>query len=61
MTVDGRTVVDRFARDGSGLISGLRAAAGLIELPEPVTAVRRGEIVAYIPFAEFGIDGFRGA
>ena len=28
--------VDKFARDGSGLISGLRAADGLIEIPEDV-------------------------
>src|SRR5262245_43147808 len=49
--------VDKFARDGSGLISGLRAADGLIDIPEDVPAVKVGDLVAFIPFAEFGIVG----
>jgi molybdopterin molybdotransferase len=49
--------VDKFARDGSGLISGLRAADGLIDIPEDVAEVREGDLVAFIPFAEFGIVG----
>ncbi len=49
--------VDKFARDGSGLISGLRAADGLIDVPEDVARVSRGDAVAFIPFAEFGILG----
>ena len=49
--------VDKFARDGSGLISGLRAADGLIDIPEDVTEVKPGDTVAFIPFAEFGIVG----
>jgi molybdopterin molybdotransferase len=49
--------VDKFARDGSGLISGLRAADGLIEIPENVTEVKPGDRVAFIPFSEFGIAG----
>jgi molybdopterin molybdotransferase len=47
--------VDKFARDGSGLISGLRAADGLIDIPENVAEVRPGDSVAFIPFSEFGI------
>jgi molybdopterin molybdotransferase len=47
--------VAKFARDGSGLISGLRAADGLIEIPEDVPQVKRGDVVAFIPFTEFGI------
>ena len=47
--------VDKFARDGSGLISGLRAADGLIDIPEDVAEVKPGDLVAFIPFAEFGI------
>ena len=35
--------VEKFARDGSGLISGLRAADGLIEVDEDVPAIRRGD------------------
>ena len=49
--------VDKFARDGSGLISGLRAADGLIDIPEDVAEVKAGDRVAFIPFAEFGIVG----
>jgi molybdopterin molybdotransferase len=49
--------VDKFARDGSGLISGLRAADGLIDIPEDVAEVTPGDLVAFIPFAEFGIVG----
>jgi len=49
--------VDKFARDGSGLISGLRAAHGLIDIPEEVPEVKPGDLVAFIPFAEFGIVG----
>ena len=49
--------VDKFARDGSGLISGLRAADGLIDIPEDVPEVKPGDPVAFIPFTEFGISG----
>jgi len=49
--------VDKFARDGSGLISGLRAADGLIDIAEEVAEVRPGDLVSFIPFAEFGIVG----
>ncbi len=52
---DGRLAVGKFARDGSGLISGLREADGLIEIPEEVPEVREGDPVAFIPFTEFGI------
>ncbi len=47
--------VNKFARDGSGLISGLREATGLIEVTEEVSKVRKGDLVAFIPFTEFGI------
>jgi molybdopterin molybdotransferase len=47
--------VDKFARDGSGLISGLREADGLIDIPEDVAEVKPGDQVAFIPFSEFGI------
>jgi molybdopterin molybdotransferase len=45
----------KFGRDGSGLISGLRQATGLIEVPEDVTDVFEGELVSFIPFTEFGL------
>ena len=47
--------VVKFPRDGSGLISGLRAADGLIEIPEDMAEVNWGDPVAFLPFAEFGI------
>lgn len=47
--------VDKFARDGSGLISGLRAADGLIDIGEDIAAVEPGQLVDFLPFSEFGI------
>jgi molybdopterin molybdotransferase len=51
----GGWAVVKFPRDGSGLISGLRAADGLIEIPEDVPEVKWGDPVAFMPFSEFGI------
>lgn len=48
--------LQKFARDGSGLISGLRQATGLIEVKEEVTDVGEGDVLDFIPFTEFGID-----
>jgi molybdopterin molybdotransferase len=48
--------VEKFDRDGSGLISGLRAGDGLIEIPEEHGGVKQGELVPFIPFSEFGIQ-----
>jgi molybdopterin molybdotransferase len=53
-TADG-VVVEKFPRDGSGLISGLRAANGLIDIGEDVARVDVGQLVDFIPFSEFGI------
>lgn len=47
--------VEKFARDGSGLITSLRVADGLIDIPEGNTGVQPGDRVAFIPFTEFGI------
>ncbi len=52
---NGTLLIDKFARDGSGLISSLREADGLIEIPEEITKVDKGESVAFIPFSQFGI------
>lgn len=52
---NGVLAAGKFARDGSGLITGLREADGLIEVGEDVTAVSEGDIVSFIPFTEFGI------
>ena len=45
----------KFDRDGSGLISGLRQAMGLIEVPEDVASVQQGDLLNFLPFSEFGI------
>lgn len=45
--------VRRFARDGSGLITSLREADGLIELPEELTELQAGTPVDFIPFTSF--------
>jgi molybdopterin molybdotransferase len=52
--LDGVMAVDKFKRDGSGLISGLRAADGLIEIPEDLPHVRPGDLVTFIPFSAYG-------
>jgi molybdopterin molybdotransferase len=52
---DGRPTVQKFPRDGSGLITSLRAADGLIEISEDVASVRRGDPVTFLPFSGFGI------
>lgn len=46
--------VRKYQRDGSGLITSLREADGLIEIPEEVEAIRKGDPVRFIPFSEFG-------
>ena len=52
---DGRLSVVKFARDGSGLISSMREADGLIEVGEDVSEVSEGDVVGFIPFTEFGL------
>jgi molybdopterin molybdotransferase len=47
--------VQKFARDGSGLITSLREADGLIEIGEDVPAVARGDLVTFLPFPALGI------
>lgn len=51
----GQTVAHKFMRDGSGLITGLREADGLIEIPEDVTKISQGDLVRFLPFSGFGI------
>jgi molybdopterin molybdotransferase len=51
---NGALAVEKFPRDGSGLISGLRAADGLIDIPEDHGDVAEGDLVDVIPFTEFG-------
>lgn len=51
----GRLTVKKFPRDGSGLITSLREADGLIELPEEMDSLALGQPVDFIPFSAFGI------
>jgi molybdopterin molybdotransferase len=46
--------VAKFERDGSGLISSLREADCLIDVPEELPAVELGDPIGVIPFAEYG-------
>ncbi|MCT4656292.1 MAG: molybdopterin molybdotransferase MoeA [Cohaesibacter sp.] len=52
---DGTVSIDKYARDGSGLISSLRKADGLIEIPEETTSVTKGEMVSFLPFSQLDI------
>ena len=47
--------VEIFASEGSGRISGLSWAEGLVELPDAALHVRPGDRVRYIPWSGFGI------
>lgn len=50
---EGRAEV--FASEGSGRISGLSWAEGLVELPEVAGEIKVGDMVRYIPFGSFGM------
>jgi len=52
---DGKIIVRKYGRDGSGLISSLRAASGLIEISENQARLDKGDSVNFIPFSAFGI------
>ncbi len=51
----GNVVVRKFARDGSGLITSLREADGLIVIEEETTRVDEGDLVQFVSFTDFGI------
>ncbi|WP_099825996.1 gephyrin-like molybdotransferase Glp [Oceaniglobus indicus] len=50
---EGRAEV--FASEGSGRISGLAWAEGLVELPEPAMTVAPGDPVRFLPYGSFGL------
>ena len=52
---DGRLWAERIAREGSGILTSLAEADGLVELAEPVTAVAAGDPVEFVPFSELGV------
>ena len=45
-----------FRSEGSGRISGLSWATGLVELPDAATTIRPGDPVRYLPFGSFGLS-----
>lgn len=47
--------VEIFMSEGSGRISGLSWASGLVELEDDAIEVKQGDMVRYIPYASFGI------
>lgn len=51
----GKPFLEKFARDGSGLITGLRVSDGLIEIPEEATSINKGDLLSFIPWSEFGL------
>ena len=55
MDESGNLRVQKFTRDGSGLISSLQFADGLIELDEATAEVNIGDPVSFIPLSEFGL------
>jgi molybdopterin molybdotransferase len=54
---DGRTWVTRIEREGSGILTSLTEADGLVELAEDQTRVERGDPVEFVPFSELGVLG----
>ncbi len=52
--IDAQGHAEVFASEGSGRISGLSWADGLVELEDGARHVRPGDPVRYIPFASFG-------
>jgi molybdopterin molybdotransferase len=52
--------VEKFERDGSGLITSLRVSDGLIEVSEDQGDVDPATVVSFIPFTEYGIGARRG-
>lgn len=51
--VDGQ--VEAFASEGSGRVSGLSWAGGLVELGDAAQTINHGDLVRFIPFESFGL------
>lgn len=49
--------VDVFKSEGSGRISGLSWATGLVELPDGAMDISTGDLVRFLPLAGFGLRG----
>ncbi|MEL6571708.1 MAG: gephyrin-like molybdotransferase Glp [Pseudomonadota bacterium] len=53
LTAEG--TIDTFPSEGSGRVSGLSWATGLVELPDAAAHISPGDTVRFLPFAEMGI------
>ncbi|MEL6167065.1 MAG: gephyrin-like molybdotransferase Glp [Pseudomonadota bacterium] len=53
--LDEKGQVAVFPSEGSGRITGLSWAEGLVELPDQAVEIRTGDPVTYIPFSAFGL------
>jgi molybdopterin molybdotransferase len=53
--LDAEGGVEVFPSEGSGRISGLAWASGLVELEDGPRTIRLGDPVRYLPFADFGL------
>ena len=49
---DGALSVQKFARQGAGIMSSLVDSHGLVELPEEITHLAAGTMVDFLPFSE---------
>ncbi len=52
---NGQTLVDRHAKQGSGILTSLVEADGLIELGESVEHIETGDPVLFLPFSQFNV------
>ena len=53
MGADGR--VEAFRSEGSGLISGLAWADGLVEFSDDGQEIAEGDLVRFLPYGSFGL------
>ncbi len=52
---DGRLWAEKILREGSGILTSLVEADGLVELAEDSPGVGHGDPVEFVPFSEFGL------
>jgi molybdopterin molybdotransferase len=52
-TANNTPVVERFARDGAGILSSVVSSDGLLEIDEAITQVRTGDCLPFYPWAAF--------
>jgi molybdopterin molybdotransferase len=53
--IDGEGRVERFASEGSGRVSGIAWAEGLVELPDEALELAPGDPVRFLPYESFGL------